>query len=97
MDLSNSLRRFLRSNDSRAVSVPNVAEKASGRTLFYGMGEWMSARGLAESMKAAGAENAAEIDINWSYTRFLFFGHPAPGDPLQVTSALVPKSVNVAA
>jgi hypothetical protein len=64
---------------------------ASGRTLFYGMGEWMSARGLAESMQAAGAVNVAEIDINWSYTRFLFFGRPAPGDPLQVTSTLVPK------
>ncbi len=63
----------------------------SGRTLFYGMGEWVSARGLAESMKAAGAVSAAEIDINWSYTRFLFFGHPAPGEPLQVTSTLVPK------
>jgi hypothetical protein len=63
----------------------------SGRTLFYGMGEWITARGLAESMKAAGAAFAAEIDINWSYTRFLFFGRPSPGDPLQVTSTLVPK------
>ncbi len=63
-----------------------------GRTLLYGLGEWTTAKALATAMKAAGAVSAAELDINWSYTFFLLFGHPAPGDPLQVTSALVPKT-----
>lgn len=64
---------------------------ASGRTLFFGLGEWVDARMLAESMRAAGAVNAAQLDINWSYTRFLLYGRPAPGEPLQVTSTLIPK------
>lgn len=62
----------------------------SGRTLFYGVGEWITAKDLAAAMAAAGAVSAAEADINWSYTRFLFFGRPA-GGPLQVVSTLIPK------
>jgi hypothetical protein len=64
---------------------------ASGRVLFYGLGEWVTARELAESMKAAGAVHAAQLDINWSYTKFLFFGRPSPGAELQVVSTLIPE------
>ncbi len=64
---------------------------ASGRVLLYGLGEWVTVKALAGAMKAAGAVNAAQLDINWSYTRFLLFGRPAPGGPLQVTSTLIPK------
>ncbi|NUQ73016.1 MAG: phosphodiester glycosidase family protein [Polyangiaceae bacterium] len=64
---------------------------ATGNVLFYGLGEWVTVKALADSMRAAGAVNAAQLDINWSYTRFLFFGRPAPGDPLQVTETLIPK------
>lgn len=62
-----------------------------GRTLFYGVGEWITPRALAEAMRAAGAVDVAEADINWSYTRFLFFGKPDPSAPLQVVSTLIPK------
>jgi hypothetical protein len=65
---------------------------ASGQVLLYGLGEWTTAKDLAVGMKAAGSVVAAELDINWSYTRFLFFGRPSAGEPLQVVSTLVPKT-----
>lgn len=64
---------------------------ATGQVLFYGVGEWVTVKLLADSMKAAGAENAAQLDINWSYTRFLFFGKPSEGEALSVASTLIPK------
>ncbi|MCC6551912.1 MAG: phosphodiester glycosidase family protein [Polyangiaceae bacterium] len=64
---------------------------ATGQVLFYGLGEWVTAKMLADAMSAAGAASAAQLDINWSYTRFLFFGRPSPAEPLQVTSTLIPK------
>jgi hypothetical protein len=65
---------------------------ASGQVLFYGLGEWVTVKALADAMKAAGAADAAELDINWSYTKFLLFGRPAPGEPPEVVSTLVPKT-----
>ena len=64
---------------------------ASGKVLFYGLGEWVFPMDIAVAMKAAGAVSAAELDINWSYTRFLLMGRPTPSDPVQVVSTLVPK------
>jgi hypothetical protein len=64
---------------------------ASGKVLFYGLGEWVFPKDIAVAMKAAGAVSAAELDINWSYTRFLVMGHPTPSEPVQVLSTLVPK------
>jgi hypothetical protein len=59
-----------------------------GRTLIYGLGEWIPPRALAEAMRAAGAVEAAELDVNWSYTRFFLY---RPGSPPEVTGTLVPK------
>jgi hypothetical protein len=64
---------------------------ASGKTLFYALGEWITPRGLADAMRAAGAVDAAELDINWSYTRFLLYGPTRPGEVPEVTETLVPK------
>jgi hypothetical protein len=64
---------------------------ATGRTLFYGLGEEIAAPDLAVAMKAAGAVEAAELDINWSYTRFLFFGSEGADKPLVVRGTLIPK------
>jgi hypothetical protein len=69
---------------------------ATGRVLFYGLGEWTLARDLATAMKAAGAVDVAELDINWGYTRFLMFGRRAEGAPLEVTATLVPKTKHTA-
>ncbi|MCB9578260.1 MAG: phosphodiester glycosidase family protein [Polyangiaceae bacterium] len=63
----------------------------SGQVLLFGIGEWIRPKELALAMQLAGAKNVAELDINWSYTRFLFFGHPEPNAPLQVTATLIPK------
>ena len=63
----------------------------SGKTLYYGLGEWVTAKSLADGMRAAGAWTAAELDINWSYTYWLFYGRSSPSAPPQVTSTLVPK------
>jgi hypothetical protein len=63
-----------------------------GRTLLYGLGEWITPRALAEAMRAAGAVDVAELDVNWSYTRFFLYGPGAsPGAPPQITEALIPK------
>lgn len=67
---------------------------ASGKVLFYGLGEWVYPKDLAVAMKAAGAVQAAETDINWSYTRFLLMGRPSAAEPLQVVATLVPKMVH---
>ena len=67
-----------------------VGLDANGRVLFYAMGEEASPRWLAEALRLAGAVTAAELDINWYWTRFLVFGTPS-GEPLQVTSTLIPK------
>lgn len=66
---------------------------ATGRTVFFALGEWIEPRQLAEVMKAIGAVNAAELDINWSYTRFLLYGPSpeGPSAPPDVTATLIPK------
>jgi hypothetical protein len=57
--------------------------------LFYAIGEETEPRWLAEGLRVAGATRAAELDINWYWTRFLLFGD-ADGR-LKITSTLVPK------
>ncbi|UQA57691.1 hypothetical protein [Polyangium aurulentum] len=64
---------------------------ASGKILFFGIGEWIWARDLAAAMRAAGAVDVAELDINWSYTRFLLYDRPVPPSPPEVVSTLIPK------
>jgi hypothetical protein len=39
-------------------------------------------------MRAAGAVDAAELDVNWSFPRFLVYG---PGASPEVTASLVPR------
>jgi hypothetical protein len=62
---------------------------AGGRVLFYAFGVEVGAELLARGMQHAGAVAAAELDINWTWTRFLLLGKQ--GDELQITSTLVPK------
>jgi hypothetical protein len=62
---------------------------AKGRVLFYGVSVEAPARYLAEGLRVAGCASAAQLDINWNWTRFLLVGEPQEGG-LQVTSTLVP-------
>ena len=59
--------------------------------LFYGIGEAMTAQSLAVGMKAAGASAVGELDVNYSYPRFLFYKRPAPDEAPQVLASLIPK------
>lgn len=60
----------------------------SRQTLFFGIGEWIWARDLALAMHVAGAVDVAELDINWSYTRFLLYDRASPPN---VVSTLIDK------
>jgi len=68
----------------------------SGRTLFYGFGDWVTAGDIAAAMSAAGAHDAAQLDINWSYTRFFTFDHPTGSHdgaaPPRIAGSIVPKA-----
>jgi hypothetical protein len=66
-----------------------VGLDADGKTLFFGLGVSVTADSLARAMQAAGAENAAQLDVNAIYPRFLFYTHPANELP-NVESALIP-------
>jgi hypothetical protein len=62
---------------------------ASGKTLFYALGEAVTAQSLAKAMQAVGARDAAQLDVNYAYPRFLFFDHPPAAERRAVLS-LVP-------
>ena len=62
---------------------------ADRKTLFYGLGVSVTADSLARAMLAAGAANAAQLDVNAIYPRFLFYAHPADEPPI-VDSPLIP-------
>lgn len=64
----------------------------TGRILLFGVGMEAEPRLLAEGMKYAGAVNAAQLDINWNWTRFLLFGEK--DGTLQITSTLIPEMVH---
>ena len=62
----------------------------AGRTLFYAIGESVTAGSLARAMKAAGAENAAQLDVNQSFPRFVLYGRRKATELPTATSALIP-------
>jgi hypothetical protein len=62
---------------------------ASGKILFYGLGDAVTARALAKGMLAAGAHDAAQLDVNYAYPRFLVYERPLSGDTPRVASALI--------
>lgn len=61
--------------------------------LFYGLGEAVSARSIGDALLAAGAYDAAQLDVNSVYPRFMLVAHGADGkDPgtLRLTDPLIP-------
>lgn len=63
---------------------------AAGRTLFYGMGDGLTAPSIARAMAAAGAFDVAQLDVNFAFPRFLFYGKRG-GEKVAV-EALVPST-----
>lgn len=50
-----------------------VGVSKDGRTLFYALGSETEPEVLAAGMKHIGAHSAAQLDINWNWTRLFFF------------------------
>jgi len=51
-----------------------------GKTLFVGMANAMTAPAIAAGMRHLGAYDIAELDVNWSFPKFLVFHANAAGD-----------------
>lgn len=62
---------------------------ATGRYLIFGLGDALTAQSLARAMKAAGAKDAAQLDVNYVYPRFLMYERPE-GQPPKAKSAIIP-------
>jgi hypothetical protein len=60
-----------------------------GKVVFYALGEATTAQALAQAMQAVGATGAAQLDVNYSYPRVLFYTKSAPSEPPHATSALI--------
>jgi hypothetical protein len=67
-----------------------VGLSEDGRTLLYGLGEAMTAQAIARGMQAAGAHWVAELDVNYSYPRLLFYER-GPDDAPIASSAIIPS------
>jgi len=60
------------------------------KVLFYGIGDGMTAQALARGMLAAGAFDAAELDVNYAYPRFLLYEQPPGSAAPRAGSAIIP-------
>jgi hypothetical protein len=60
----------------------------TGKILFYAVGREASPQLLAEGLRFAGAEHAAQLDVNWAWTRFLRVGKDSDGE-LELGPSLV--------
>lgn len=76
-----------RSEKRRTRRRSAVGIDSTGKTMFYAVGTETEAIDLARGMKAVGAVNAMQLDINWNWTRFLLVGR-RDGNP-RVTSSLI--------
>jgi hypothetical protein len=73
-----------------AIRRSAIGLNREGTTLFYGIGDSVTAGTLARAMKAAGAEDAAQLDVNAAYPRFVFYGKPRAGELPTATGAIIP-------
>lgn len=53
-----------------------------GETLYFAIGDWVNAEALADAMLAAGVRTALELDINYSYTRFVLYEGEVGREPV---------------
>jgi hypothetical protein len=66
-----------------------IGVDATGRVLFYAVGIELEPSHLGEAMRLSGAHHAAQLDINYNWTRFLLIGTQAETSELRITSALL--------
>jgi hypothetical protein len=64
-----------------------IGLSADGQTLYYAIGVETPPKLLAEGLIAAGIHDAAQLDINWNWTRFFVFSK-APDGRLGVSEML---------
>jgi len=67
-----------------------IGVDATGRYLFFGLGDALTAQSLSRAMKAAGARDAAQLDVNYAYPRFLVYERGAAGEAPKAKSAIIP-------
>lgn len=67
-----------------------VGVSRDGRALFVGLGSETEAEVLAAGAKHAGAHAAAQLDINWNWTRLFVFDSGQQKDAPQLQGSLVP-------
>jgi hypothetical protein len=60
----------------------------TGRILYYGLGDAVTAQSIGRAMKAIGSFDAAQLDVNYSYPRFVLFDTTGT-DPV-LTAPLIP-------
>jgi hypothetical protein len=58
------------------------------RVAFFGMGDSLTALSIARALRAAGARDVAELDVNWAYPRFLIYAGAA-GEAPRVSETLI--------
>ena len=46
---------------------------ASGKVLFVGIGDFTTATAIADAMHHAGAANVAQLDVNFSFPKFVTY------------------------
>lgn len=59
------------------------------RVLFYGVGDNLTAKTLGEALFATGAVDIAELDVNWTFPRYLTYTHTT--NPPSILESLVPS------
>ncbi|HQP34502.1 MAG TPA: phosphodiester glycosidase family protein [Polyangiaceae bacterium] len=67
-----------------------IGVSADGRTLFFGMGDALTAKSAADAMVVAGAYDVAQLDVNHSFPRFMFYDKKAGGSQDLIASGLIP-------
>lgn len=67
-----------------------IGVDATGRFLLFGLGDALTAQSLARAMKTAGARDAAQLDVNYAYPRFLVYERGPEGAPPKAKSAIIP-------
>ncbi len=81
-------RRWGRAEDGKSeIRRSAVGFATDDRILYFAIGDWVTPAWLSDALVAAGLQRAAELDINWSYTRFIVYERA--GTELVATSPLL--------